>query len=114
MPLLDHELVCDVVLVNVADVLDGRLTHILRNHQFDVAKPHIWIQPLGRRFLPQLGDAIRARVICGESQQQAIQRIDLRVAEIVRGDRIQQLYSGVNIVLCGTDVGDVDRRGCRR
>ena len=61
LPLLHHQLVRDVVLVNVADVLDRHRPHTLRHHQLNVAKPLVRIQSLRRCFLAQLRDAIRAR-----------------------------------------------------
>ena len=61
LPLLNDQLVGDVVLVDVADVLDGHRAHILGNQQFDILKPLIRIESLCRRSLAQLRNAIRTR-----------------------------------------------------
>ena len=69
LPLLHHQLIGNVVLVYIADVLDRRLSHLLRHQQLDVAKPLIGIESLGRSLLPQIGDAIRARIVRREGEQ---------------------------------------------
>jgi hypothetical protein len=46
LPLFYHELVRDVVLVDIPDILNGDLSHSLRHQQLYVAKPFVGIQSL--------------------------------------------------------------------
>ena len=68
LPLFYHQLVRDVVLVDVADVLDGHRPHILGNEQFDILKPFIRIESLCRRSLAQHRNAIWARIVSGKGK----------------------------------------------
>jgi hypothetical protein len=61
--LFQRRLVCHVVLVDVAHVLDGFVLNVLGGHQLHVPKPDIQIQPLRGGHAAQLCNACGARVV---------------------------------------------------
>src|SRR5215207_3011418 len=65
----DDEAVGDVVLEDVADVVDCFPPHACRHYLFDVAEPDVWIETALRRFLAQRAHPIRSRVIRGKREQ---------------------------------------------
>ena len=50
--LIQHQFVGHVVLVDVADVLDGLAADALGRDPFDVAEPDVAVQPAFRGFTP--------------------------------------------------------------
>lgn len=50
--LFQRELIGDVVLVDIADVLDGFLSDVLRRHEFDIPEPLIGVEPFCHCLFP--------------------------------------------------------------
>lgn len=50
--LFQRELIGDVVFVDIADVLDGFLSDVLRRHEFNIPEPLIGVKPLSHCLFP--------------------------------------------------------------
>src|SRR3954467_9040648 len=61
--LLGQQLICDVVLVDVAHVGDGLAADALGGNLLDIAEPDIRVQPARLRLFPQLPQTARTGVV---------------------------------------------------
>lgn len=83
----------DIVLVDIAHVLNGFTTDSLRRALFDRIEAHIRVEAVRDGGGPESSEVTRSRVVGGEGHQGLVQRVDLRIIHICLGQTAQVGYA---------------------
>src|SRR5215469_10565051 len=61
-------------------------------------------------LLSEFRDAVGTRIVAGKRKQSFVQRIDLRIIEVLVFDRAHHLDAGMNVTFHRPNIGNTDRR----
>src|SRR4030095_6870465 len=103
---LSDEPIGDVVLEDVAHILNGFATDTLRRDPFDVPEPHVGIESAPTRLPAKLPDARRSGVVRGERHQSLVERIHRLVLVVLVHHEPDVFDSRVDVGLDFRDVAD--------
>ena len=92
-----HQLVGDVVLVDVAHILHGFTSDNRRRAIFYIAEPHIAIKSHRLRLISEPLESVWSGIIGGKRKQRPVLVIEIRVIDVFGDEEAQVLVTGLDV-----------------